>query len=362
MIYIVIFLVVVALFIKAFTLKHVLDNVTYSIKSEKSVVEPGESFSVTTTLKNGKRMPVMFIRLEELIPTKMQVEGASQQFYAMNDKSRLVSSTYLMPYQKFTRVFNASIPDRGRYFLHGATLKGGDIFGIGETVEYVTLLEEIVVLPKAVSCGKLETVLGGFLGDFSVNRFIMEDPILTIGFRDYTGREPMKHINWAQSLKANKLMVKNFDHTTDLSATVILNIECGEDGREINSALMENAFSVARFVCEHLEQKNVKYSFFTNATAAGAVGHWKSVGEGLGHRHLYTILEGLGRATYDSTAPFTSILEKAAHVAERGRAHIVITPQIESYWQSAFKRLSVAADGKCLLISADKYMEEKEEN
>src|SRR5699024_5223944 len=89
MIYIVIFLVAVALFIKAFTLRHVLDNVTYSIKSEKSVVEPGESFSVTTTLKNGKGMPVMFIRLEELIPTKMQVEGASQQFYAMNDKSRL---------------------------------------------------------------------------------------------------------------------------------------------------------------------------------------------------------------------------------------------------------------------------------
>ena len=44
-------------------------------------------------------------------------------------------------------------------------------------------------------------VLSGFLGDVSVRRFIYEDPVLTTGFREYTGREPMKHISWTQSAR-----------------------------------------------------------------------------------------------------------------------------------------------------------------
>ena len=165
----------------------------------------------------------------------------------------------------------------------------------------------------------------------------------------------MKNINWPQSLKANKLMVKNFDHTTDLSVTVILNVENGEDGRTLNSLMTETAFSVARYVCETLEQKKIKYSFITNATAAGAVGHWSSVSEGLGNRHLYTILEGLGRATYDSTMSFDTLLLKASLASERGRAHIVITPSIEKYWQNAYKKLSTSCDGHAVLICTEEF-------
>lgn len=360
MIYLVLFLVIIAFVLKDISLKYVLKDVEYSIKASKSVVEPCEIFSLSTTLHNNKWLPVTFIKMSELVPSSMWVEREKHQYYDFSKTGKLISSTYLLPYQRFTRTFKASLPQRGRYFLHGAVLYGGDIFGLSETIEYVNLMEEIVVLPKAINSQKLETVMGGFLGDFSVNRFIMEDPILTIGFREYTGREPMKYINWPQSLKSSALMVKNFDHTTDLSVTVILNVECGSDGKEINSQLAEGAFSVARFVCEYLESKKIKYSFTTNATAAGAVGHWKSVGEGLGSRHLYTILEGLGRATYDSTINFASLLLKSAFAAESGRAHIVITPAMENYWQGAYKKLSFACDGHITLLCAANFIEKEE--
>ena len=355
MIYLVLFLIIVAFGLRNFSLNHVLDDVIYTVKAEKSVVEADEVFTVTSNLHNNKWLPVTFIKIAELIPSMMWVDRKKQQFYEISEKGRILSTTYLMPFQKYSRTFKASMPSRGRFFLHGAILYGGDLFGLSETVEYVNLMEEIVVLPRPISSGKLEAVMGGFLGDFSVNRFIMEDPILTIGFRDYTGREPMKNINWPQSLKANKLMVKNFDHTTDLSVTVILNVENGEDGRTLNSLMTETAFSVARYVCETLEQKKIKYSFITNATAAGAVGHWSSVSEGLGNRHLYTILEGLGRATYDSTMSFDTLLLKASLASERGRAHIVITPSIAKYWQNVYKKLSNSCDGHAVLICTEEF-------
>lgn len=363
MIYIVLFLIIIALILKDYSLKNVLKDVTYDSQAVNKVVEPGEEFSVITTLHNNKWMPVTYIRMSEMIPAAMRVTGELvQRFYKFSENGRMISSTYLMPYQKYSRQYSAVIDNRGRYFLHGATLYGGDLFGIDETVEHATIMGEIVVLPKSIPSKRLDAVLGGFLGDYSVNRFIMEDPILTIGFRDYTGREPMKNINWPQSLKSNKLMVKNFDHTTDLSVTVILNVECSEDGKTINSALMESAFSVARHVCEYLEGKRIKYSFTTNATAAGAVGHWNTVMEGLGQSHLYTIIEGLGRATYDSTERFSSLLQKAAFHSEKGRAHIVITPDILDCWQPALSRLSSACDGHLFVIRSKDYIAAKKED
>ncbi len=68
-------------------------------------------------------------------------------------------------------------------------------------------------------------MLGGVIGDISVNRFIFEDPMLTVGFSEYTGREPMRDISWTQSARLGRMMVKNYDHTVDLSVTILLNVQ-----------------------------------------------------------------------------------------------------------------------------------------
>ena len=195
MIYLVLFLIIVAFGLRNFSLNHVLDDVIYTVKAEKSVVEADEVFTVTSNLHNNKWLPVTFIKIAELIPSMMWVDRKKQQFYEISEKGRILSTTYLMPFQKYSRTFKASMPSRGRFFLHGAILYGGDLFGLSETVEYVNLMEEIVVLPRPISSGKLEAVMGGFLGDFSVYRFLMVDPILSIVFRFYLGRAPLKNIS-----------------------------------------------------------------------------------------------------------------------------------------------------------------------
>ena len=359
MIILVCVLILLAIILGRLSLQYSLKNVYYSATTNQVLVECEEEFSFVTTLENRKLMPVTYIKMAELVPTQMNIVGEETGTYRENGVSRLISSTYLLPYQKYTRSHKAAIGQRGRYFLRGAILYGGDIWGFGETVEYVNMAEEIVVLPKRLSAGELNTVVGGFIGDISVRRFIMEDPILTLGFREYTGREPMRDINWVQSLKNNTLMVKNYDHTQDLSVTVILNVECGPTGKELNSKLIEKCFSVARGVCETLEQKKIKYSFVTNAAAAGALGHWSAISEGLGHRHLYTILEGLGRATYDSTEQFGKLLAKVSTKAESGRAHIIVTPSQEQYWSAPYRQLNIATGGHCTVLSVDRLMEQE---
>ncbi len=355
----IIFLIILAAGLYAaqrLSLQFALKGITYDVAFSQPLVDPGEEFAITTTVENNKALPVTFLSVEEKLPAQIALPGLQDQLYSSRDCALFTTSFYLMPRQQYQRQLTASLPVRGRYLLQGCTMHGGDFLGISETVEYYSLHREIVVMPAPAKSPSLGEALGGFLGDISVNRFIVEDPVLTIGFREYTGREPQKSISWVQSARFNRLMVKNYDHTMDLSVTVVLNVEFysdlaaqDQDLEQIHSQV-EDCFSLARSACEFLEVKGIKYSFLTNATTAGALGHWSSVGEGLGNSHFYSILEGLGRATYSYSCPFSHTVEQAIRSAEQGRCHIVITPQ-EQPWQSCLYRLRELTNGQVCILT-----------
>ena len=136
-----------------------------------------------------------------------------------------------------------------------------------------------------------------------------------------------------------RLMVKKYDYTIEQTTTVLLNIECDADGRQFEPERIEACFSLARSVCEALEDMGVQYSFVTNAAAAGAVGLWSRIEDGLGQNHLYAILEGLGRAAYTRTEPFDATLRRAARRASQGRCHILITARPSECYGHGLMRL-----------------------
>ena len=97
--------------------------------------------------------------------------------------------------------------------------QGSFRFENGTVMTYQT--GEVVVIPPRCENSNVLRTLGGFLGDISVRRFILEDPLLTVGFREYTGREPMKSISWTQSARVGRPLVKQYDHTVDATVTVL---------------------------------------------------------------------------------------------------------------------------------------------
>lgn len=324
-------LIVIAVLLELFSLRKPLSRVSYTVRTSRRSVDPAERFEVVSCVENHSRLPMPFLRIQEKLPFEMTVALRPGQHYDITTPSnishglmRASSSVYLMPRQKLTRSLEAEIGLRGRYFLCGADIHGGDFFGLSESFADFPCYCEIVVMPARAPETPQLTALGGFLGDVSVRRFIMEDPVLTMGFHDYTGREPQKSISWARSAREGKLIVREYDHTLEPSVTVVLNIDC--EGAA-DAVLIEACYSLARSVCELLEAKRIKYGFITNASTAGAIGRWSFIGEGLGNSHLYTILEGLGRATYSPVEDMRRTASRAARMAEHGRSHIFITPK-----------------------------------
>lgn len=349
-----IFLAVICIILEAISLRNALHGVSYSCVPSRDVIDPGEEFEVVTVLQNNKLSPVSYLEVMQQLPSEINLNAYLGRFVSEPQISRLYSSCYIMPRQKLTRTIKATLPKRGRYFMQGATLSGGDLLGLRQTQKEISFFHEIVVLPKAIEAQSVENALGGFLGDVSVSRFILEDPILVTALGEYTGREPMKTIDWKHSASLGKLMVKKFDYTVENSVTVMLNAESRS-----NSA-RETCFSLTRNVIEQLEARGVKYSFITNATTAGAIGQWGMIAEGLGAPHAFTILEGLGRATHTTREPFDSMLIRACKVGEQGRAHIIISPDRAALDTAAFARLNSLSGGRIFAICASDITQKKE--
>lgn len=265
----------------------------------------------------------------------------------------------MMPYQRLTRTLEASLPNRGRYLFSGCYLNGGDFLGLQDNSKEFTTYQEVVVMPRASNSPEFESLLGGLIGDISIRRFIFEDPMLTIGFSDYTGREPMRDISWTQSARLGKMMVKNYDHTTDICISVILNVQSALNTQE-EDVLVEQCFSLTRSLCEQLEKKHIKYSFVTNAIPMGMLDLVSSVEQGLGNVHFYTIMEILGRASLSACENFSVTLRRACRTCEQGQYFIVISPNENEIWKEAYDKLVDISGNKTFLITPE--LLEKQEN
>ena len=283
--------------VQKWSVENALKGIQYNREASKTVCAPGEIFQLITTVTNTSRRIIPYIEVDE------RLEDLRHNFKA-----------YLMPRSRLVRRVEVSLLNRGRYTFPQALVSAGDFLGLSERRERFHTMGEVVIYPQEAEGDYLDHVMGSLLGDISVKRFIAPDPILVMGFSEYTGREPMKAISWPQTLRSGQMMVKNYDYTTELSATVVLSVDCltGTMLPEGAVGQIEKCLSIARTVCSTLEKRKIKYDFYSNITASGKVGGWSYVREGYGKRHFTYILEGLGRAALFKFESFERLVRRVA--------------------------------------------------
>lgn len=326
MIVILIGLLIAAYIAQYYSLEHGLDRVSYRMDMRRGAVEPGELFELRTTVENRKWLMIPFLKIQEKVPKEMAIlEGDGMvKDNGAYQSARLVAECYLGRWQKVELLRQVAIEKRGWYGFYGVTLSAGDFLGLSSRSMDISQSREIVVKPRPAVSQNLDKVLGGFLGEISVRRFWMEDPMYLSGYRDYSGREPMKSISWMMTAKNNRLMVKEFDHTAELTCTVLLDTSYRAFW-EIEESSIEQCFSIARTVCESLEAQGFTYGFMTNATVAGYMGIIHEKFQGKGAAHLEEILEMLGRADCHFNEHLAGLLQRVLAGRTPGRACILIS-------------------------------------
>ena len=336
--------------IERLSIKDIFRGIGYDIKPSGKMVEIDEEFTLETTITNNKLLPVTSLKTAEFMPEDIAFSEGNFETAAYERGRAFVSDTYLLPRRRLIRRVKVKLPRRGRYFFRGAALTAGSFLGFSKDEKNFYFSREVVLPPKPIKSFVMEKMLGNYLGDVSVTRFIMEDPVLTVGFREYTGREPMRSISWKQTARMGEIMVKNYDHTLDLTVTVIMNVHTSIANYKES---LEKLYSMTRTVCEFLETAKTPYRFVTNVITNDGT-NWKSViPDGMGGDHFAVILELLARATYNHFDRFEEMAAKVAHRAEQGRSHILLTPDISPGAEPFLRKLRARTGRKVLILTPD---------
>jgi len=354
----VIFVILLFIFIilmQSLSKKGILKGIEYDCQFSERLIEVDEQIEFISTITNRLRRIRPFIRLNEEFNGIGDIRFLNKNVttYKLGlDGWACHSTIYLLPRSKRRRKLKIAFSKRGRYMFREAKLYLGDFLGFMDNREDFRVFREVVVYPKLIESAQLQTIMGGFLGDISVRRFIMEDPILTIGTREYTGKEPLKQMSWKHTARTNQLMVKQFDYTTEMVVTVFLDISKIK-GEITSDDCLENCFSLARTVSQYLEEQKISFEFITNAFIAGQT---NQTTQSLGKAHLRLILEKLGRATYETTATFKGIIDALILNHEKNRSMIIITPQRDVTKQTLAERLQKTTTGSLTFIYGEDFL------
>lgn len=311
------------------------------------LAEPGQPVTWSVTLDNYSCLPIPFVRLVQGFPSEAK-PVADKAWWKAYCRENIMSwdAEYRMTLRgrrSVTRNVTVSFEQRGVYPVGSYHLSAGDLLGFREAKCHGNG-RNVVVMPHHTRQQTAIDAVGGFLGDISVRRFILEDPILTTGFRDYTGREPMRAISWTRTAQAGNLQVKQYDYTAERHVVVLLNTE-GADEQQL-----EECLRLTRTVCEKLEQRKIPYGFRTNANLPGPVGKIHTMVEGLGEQHLHTILYGLGCADRTCFHSFRYLTRKTLKNRKSSEAYIVITPDDKGDVRNCIQELSSAAGAQVCVL------------
>jgi len=327
-------LIVVGIILETISLKRDPGKVDLDYVISAHCVEPGAPFTVQAIITNKSYVPVAYLEVKEVYPSEADIPE-NMEYSPKNDGLYLSKICRIRGRRRKKLTLETSIKKRGVHVFRSESITFGDFLGFREISKNISHNREIVVYPERLETGSLTDTIGGFCGDMVSRRFLIRDPIITIGCREYTGREPMKDIHWPQSAHRGQLMVREFDYNRQLSACVILSVDSigYNDGN-----VLDRCCSTARTVCELMIEQGASVSFFTNSRLKRARGKpvWSC---NITAGHMGGLLEGLGRVSNYASLSLEKLLEYAVRESDYDSAFIIILPAGDKRGEDAADRL-----------------------
>ena len=352
-----IIVLLVALGLQWYSLRNAGDhrNIRYECKPSVRSCEPGEEFFVLSNVANLGLRPSPSIRIEEHFPKNLNVlESERFNVKWLTKDHRIYYSTVLMHgHQQVRRSLRASITERGEYCFSFADFYAGDFLGFREFTYRMKNDHRIVIYPAKLESAALPQTFSNALDDLARKKQLLEDPISVRGYRDYTGAEPMRQISWKQSAVRGSLIVKQFDPVWQRAVLITLDTDLHGDFDEY-LVQSEYCFSLARTVCEQLEQLNVAYDLVTNAAVSGELSGFTSSG-GMGGSYR-KILYALGSAKKGSIGSVEELMHAVCYGENRCEMIVLISTHCDERVERALGRVRELKHGQIITMFADQLM------
>jgi len=268
---------------------------------------PGEYLELKLQLDNHKLLPLPWIQVNDEVPAGF-LHGASPTPGNRPGSALLSKATALLWYTRASWRQRLYCHKRGYYTLGPITVNSGDIFGFYPRSVTEPFVEHVIVYPRIYPIAQLGIPSLYPLGDTTAERRIFEDPTRTIGVRDYTPHDSLRHIHWKATARHQNLQVKVFEPTTTLKMALFMAIDSFEHNGAENEDNLELAISTAASIANYVTEQGSLVGLFANTCLADS-GESARIPPGSGVNQLICILEALAKVTASPSSPFEDFLQ-----------------------------------------------------
>jgi uncharacterized protein (DUF58 family) len=286
---------------------------------------PDEETVMTVQVANHKRLPLSWMAAVDHWADEL-LFSTSDGRPVPNRPADLVTLLFsLRGREQVGRSYRIRPEHRGVYPFGPVALSAGDPFGLFTSHARIKKRDWLIVYPRLVALEDLKSPYQAPFGDVSVRQSIFQDPVRTVGVRDYQPSDSFRHVHWKASARRRNLQVRVFEPTTAYTMILVLNVATfARHWEGTRPEIMERAISATASIANY----SVERRWLVGLTANGAMPNADQpvrVPPGRGPDQLPFLLEALAGITSFTTAPFERFLLKESSRLAWGATLVVVT-------------------------------------
>ncbi len=284
----------------------------------------GETVSVRLEVINRGWLPVLWMRLHDMVPATLGAPGLFRQVVS------------LAPHERLDLGYTLSANRRGYYQLGPLVAHSGDLLGSATT--HADPLHKdgggfVIVYPRIVPLRDLGFPSQSPFGTLPSREQIFEDPTRIRGVREYQRGDSLRRIDWKTSARTGALQVKRYEPAIALETAIFLNLDGGDYPIAHQGTATERAIVIAASLAAHLVEKRQAVGLVTNGRdplAADAPVTTPTLPLRKGRDHLMHLLDLLARieaAAEGEALPFLETVSRESVGLPWGSTAVLITAQ-----------------------------------
>ena len=247
----------------------------------------------------------------------------------------------MLPYTRIIRTHNVKCTKRGFYHLKSAALTARSITGSISAAKDETTDAKLYVFPRTLTLSEMNFPSHSWQGDRVVRRWILEDPFIHAGIREYNTSDPMKNINWKASARFGTLQVNQYDPTAQHRLMIILNVDTKPDQWTVTDEpeRVEYGISVAATIFEYAYKNVIEAGFASNGFLKDMEKEPIRIEPASGKNQLTRILESLARLAILRSVTFHTLLDRELDRSPGNTDYLFITAYVDDETEEKIRRL-----------------------
>ncbi len=201
-----------------------LARVEYRRRLGQKRVFFGEEVELEVEVTNRKPLPLPWLTVDDGMPLGVGVDRDKRPDTPHATRPVLTDSFSLGWYHRIRRRHRLYCDQRGSFTFGPARIRSGDLFGLSEQAMDVDDLDYLIVYPRILPVDDFAIPSRQPVGDLRTKRDIFEDPVLSLGVREYHYGDSLKRIHWKTSARTGQLQTKVFETTTSIDIGVFLDV------------------------------------------------------------------------------------------------------------------------------------------